>query len=110
MLRKMFVIIVACLFLAGCSGTLTGRVVDEQGCGRFEKWCDGFGRCIDPWQEYCPKEGEQTRLITAHECELGLKGRPVDHGNGAKCASGERVMGEIAGLLSLHVCCVPFSE
>lgn len=107
-MRAMILLLAAaCLVLAGCSDSLTGNVVDEHGCSKQESWCGSLDRCIDPWEQYCPKEGESVDLITAYECEMGLEGRPVDYGSGAKCADDEHVEGEIAGLLSLHVCCVP---
>lgn len=106
-MKGFFILIVAASFLlAGCSGSLTGNVVDEHGCVKHQDWCGSLDSCIDPWQQYCPLEGESVKLITANECEMVLKGRPVDHGSGAECAENEKVQGEIAGLLSLHVCCV----
>lgn len=95
------------LVLSGCSATITGNVVSEQGCVKSEVWCESLSSCIEPWEQYCPFPGESVKLITANECEASLSGRPVDYGNGNKCAPGELVQGEIAGLLSLHVCCVP---
>lgn len=109
-MKGIFILLAAaCFVLAGCSDSLTGSVVDEHGCTRQQAWCDSLGECIESWQQYCPGEGESVKLITAHECEIGLKGHAVDFGNGLKCDDGEHVQGEIAGLLSLHVCCVPIS-
>jgi hypothetical protein len=96
------------LVLAGCSGGMTGNVVsqsDSHGCSvsaQYE-WCETAKKCVRPWETYCPKPGEEVKLMTAGECEL-KGGIALNHGGGDRC-SGE-VIGELAGFVSLHVCCV----
>ena len=104
------IIIILSMLMAGCEGSITGKVVSEQGCQRTEQWCSSLGKCLDPWDHYCPREGEHVELITATECELVRHGRPVNIGAGNFCDDDEHVEGELAGLVSLHVCCVKNSS
>jgi hypothetical protein len=102
-----FVLFVAVAFLlTGCGDQLTGNVVSEHGCAKDEVWCPAQDECISPWNDYCPQEGEDDGLMTANDCEY-QGGIAIDYGNGKRCSEEQKVIGEVAGLLSLHVCCHP---
>jgi hypothetical protein len=100
------------LLLSGCSWLEdTGPKTDEHGClvNQGDVWCEAKDECINSWESYCPKEDESTRLITANDCEHE-GGLAVDYGGGGRCNEDQKVIGEVAGLLSLHVCCYPRPE
>ncbi|MBW2982957.1 hypothetical protein KY327_01485 [Candidatus Woesearchaeota archaeon] len=93
------------LLLSGCSLYDTGPELDEHGCTKKEGWCPSLEECLEPWNSYCPEEGESVNLVTADDCRA-KGGHAVDYGAGLRCGEDESVQGEVAGLLSLHVCCV----
>jgi hypothetical protein len=96
------------LLITGCSASITGNVVktDDSGCLKYEEWCDALEKCINTWESYCPQEGESVKMSTANECNF-KGGTIVNYGGGDRCPTGMNVQGEIVGLLSLHVCCLP---
>ncbi|MBN1274750.1 hypothetical protein JXA12_00450 [Candidatus Woesearchaeota archaeon] len=96
------------LLLAGCGDALTSRAVDER-CGPREEWCPSLGSCLDPWESYCPEEGEHVKLMTVNDCDAE-GGGVIDYGGGERCSDEQEVIGEVAGFLSLHVCCYPRPE
>ncbi len=94
------------LLLSGCALFDSGSKLDEYGCTKDEEWCPTLEECLEPWNSYCPEEGESVDLMTADDCQA-MDGKAVDYGGGDRCAEGESVQGEVAGFTSLHVCCVP---
>lgn len=104
-MRWVAVLVALSLVLSGCSMYASEPQLDEHGCTEKEQWCASLEKCIDPWDSYCPGKNESSKLITATECRR-KGGRAVDYGGGQRCDKDESVQGEIAGLLSLHVCCV----
>ncbi|MBD3209269.1 hypothetical protein GF367_02535 [Candidatus Woesearchaeota archaeon] len=106
-------VVVLMLVLAGCDDTqrTSAPRADEHGCLASQgfAWCESKERCVNTWEEYCPLEGESDRLMTVDECN-SKGGVSIDYGGGKRCDEDQKVIGEVAGLLSLHVCCYPRPE